>query len=214
MTALELQSGESKRFVIERNPGTTQHPKMDVTNCRSMEHFRGLGVAERIRDVASRAALHGRRLGHSAQRVGARALSYPDVHTRRARIGRRTTGHNRSSRTCVSARIVFERVLRGHSARVTARRAALRRGARELVQDEGRRNGNRPRRRKRRHLRRAVRTSRRLRRRGGVVREALGFAWEGQFNIARFYMCTSVCGQGAAPLSERLGTTNRRRGAR
>ena len=34
--------------VIERNDKTTQHPKMDITNGRSMEVFRMLGVAEEI----------------------------------------------------------------------------------------------------------------------------------------------------------------------
>src|SRR5206468_1907731 len=52
VTALELQSRGIQTLPIERNPGTTEHPKMDVTNSRSMEHFRRLGVAERIRDVA------------------------------------------------------------------------------------------------------------------------------------------------------------------
>lgn len=52
MTALELQTRGIKTLVVERNPSTTRHPKMDVTNGRSMEHFRRLGVAEQIRDVA------------------------------------------------------------------------------------------------------------------------------------------------------------------
>ena len=51
-TALELQFRGIPALVIERNPGTTRHPKMDVTNGRSMEHFRRLGVADRIRDAA------------------------------------------------------------------------------------------------------------------------------------------------------------------
>jgi 2-polyprenyl-6-methoxyphenol hydroxylase-like FAD-dependent oxidoreductase len=38
-------------FVAERNETTTRHPKMDVTNCRSMEIFRRLGIAERLRAV-------------------------------------------------------------------------------------------------------------------------------------------------------------------
>lgn len=39
-------------FIAERNPTTTRHPKMDVTNGRSMELFRRLGVADRLRAAA------------------------------------------------------------------------------------------------------------------------------------------------------------------
>lgn len=38
--------------VAERAAGTTQHPKMDITNGRSMEIFRMLGVADAIRAAA------------------------------------------------------------------------------------------------------------------------------------------------------------------
>jgi 2-polyprenyl-6-methoxyphenol hydroxylase-like FAD-dependent oxidoreductase len=51
-TALELHARGVRTLVVERNATTTRHPKMDVTNGRSMEHFRRLGVAERIRDIA------------------------------------------------------------------------------------------------------------------------------------------------------------------
>jgi 2-polyprenyl-6-methoxyphenol hydroxylase-like FAD-dependent oxidoreductase len=35
-------------MLVERNASTTQHPKMDITNGRSMEIFRMLGVADKI----------------------------------------------------------------------------------------------------------------------------------------------------------------------
>jgi 2-polyprenyl-6-methoxyphenol hydroxylase-like FAD-dependent oxidoreductase len=38
--------------VIERNNSTTAHPKMDITNGRSMEIFRSLGVADKINKAA------------------------------------------------------------------------------------------------------------------------------------------------------------------
>lgn len=50
--AFDLQKRGIKCMVVERNPGTTQHPKMDVTNGRCMEHFRRLGISEKIRDAA------------------------------------------------------------------------------------------------------------------------------------------------------------------
>jgi 2-polyprenyl-6-methoxyphenol hydroxylase-like FAD-dependent oxidoreductase len=39
-------------LLVERNPSTTRHPKMDITNGRSMELFRRLGVADKLRAVA------------------------------------------------------------------------------------------------------------------------------------------------------------------
>ena len=39
-------------LLVERHPTTTRHPKMDITNGRSMELFRRLGVAGRLRAVA------------------------------------------------------------------------------------------------------------------------------------------------------------------
>ena len=51
-TAFALQKRNIRVVVVERNPTTTRHPKMDVTNGRSMEHFRRLGIADRIRDIA------------------------------------------------------------------------------------------------------------------------------------------------------------------
>jgi len=39
-------------LLAERNPTTTQHPKMDITNARSMELFGRFGLAERLRAVA------------------------------------------------------------------------------------------------------------------------------------------------------------------
>jgi len=39
-------------IVVERNASTTQHPKMDITNGRSMEIFHSLGIADKIREAA------------------------------------------------------------------------------------------------------------------------------------------------------------------
>lgn len=46
--ALELARHGVRSLVVERNPGTTQHPKMDLTNGRSMELYRRLGVSEAL----------------------------------------------------------------------------------------------------------------------------------------------------------------------
>src|SRR5262245_1953034 len=50
--ALALARLGVQAMLVERNPGTTQHPKMDITNVRSMELFRRLGLAEQLRSVA------------------------------------------------------------------------------------------------------------------------------------------------------------------
>lgn len=50
--ALELDHRGIDAILVERNPTTTRHPKMDVTNGRSMEHFRRLGIADAIRAEA------------------------------------------------------------------------------------------------------------------------------------------------------------------
>ena len=47
--ALELQLHGVKTILIEKNPTTTRHPKMDITNGRSMELLRRLGIAEQLR---------------------------------------------------------------------------------------------------------------------------------------------------------------------
>ena len=39
-------------LLVERNGSTTRHPKMDITNGRSMELFRRLGLADKLRAVA------------------------------------------------------------------------------------------------------------------------------------------------------------------
>ena len=50
--ALVLARHGVPAMLVERNPSTTTHPKMDITNGRSMELFRHLGVAEELRKVA------------------------------------------------------------------------------------------------------------------------------------------------------------------
>ncbi len=50
--ALELEHRGISALLVERSETTTQHPKMDVTNGRSMEHFRRLGLADEIRSHA------------------------------------------------------------------------------------------------------------------------------------------------------------------
>jgi 2-polyprenyl-6-methoxyphenol hydroxylase-like FAD-dependent oxidoreductase len=50
--ALELEHHGVDALLVERNPATTRHPKMDITNGRSMELFRRLGVSDYLRKIA------------------------------------------------------------------------------------------------------------------------------------------------------------------
>lgn len=50
--ALELHRHGITAVVVERSSTSTQHPKMDITNGRSMELYRRLGIAEDLRKVA------------------------------------------------------------------------------------------------------------------------------------------------------------------
>lgn len=50
--ALELNRHGVETLLIDKSTTTTRHPKMDITNGRSMELYRRLGVADRLRSVA------------------------------------------------------------------------------------------------------------------------------------------------------------------
>jgi 2-polyprenyl-6-methoxyphenol hydroxylase-like FAD-dependent oxidoreductase len=50
--ARDLARREINCMLVERNPTTTRHPKMDITNVRSMELFRRLALADELRAVA------------------------------------------------------------------------------------------------------------------------------------------------------------------
>lgn len=52
MLARELSHRGVRCMVVERNETTTRHPKMDITNGRTMEHFRRLGMVEKMREAA------------------------------------------------------------------------------------------------------------------------------------------------------------------
>jgi len=51
--AHELSQRGVRVLLVERNLHSTRHPKMDITNARSMEHLRRLGLASQIRAHAT-----------------------------------------------------------------------------------------------------------------------------------------------------------------
>ena len=50
--ALDLAFRGVACVIVEKNHTTTSHPKMDITNGRSMELFRRIGLSDRLREVA------------------------------------------------------------------------------------------------------------------------------------------------------------------
>jgi 2-polyprenyl-6-methoxyphenol hydroxylase-like FAD-dependent oxidoreductase len=50
--AFELAFRGVACVIVEKNHTTTSHPKMDITNGRSMELFRRIGLSDRLREVA------------------------------------------------------------------------------------------------------------------------------------------------------------------
>ena len=50
--ALELGRRGIRCVLVERNETTTKHPKMDITNARSMELFRRMGIIPELRAAA------------------------------------------------------------------------------------------------------------------------------------------------------------------
>ncbi|WP_149538427.1 FAD-dependent monooxygenase [Siccirubricoccus phaeus] len=80
-------------LLAERNPTTTRHPKMDITNSRSMEIFARFGLAEALRAVAVPAANNfdvswiTTMAGHELHR-----FRYPSVEEWRARQRERNDG--------------------------------------------------------------------------------------------------------------------------
>ena len=111
--ARTLSSFGVRCLLVERNPTTTRHPKMDITNGRSMELFRRLGVAEKLRAVAVPEAnnfdiswitsLTGRELHR---------FRYPSVVQKRAEILARNDGTQPREPAMRVSQVVIEPVLR------------------------------------------------------------------------------------------------------
>ncbi len=112
--ALELQHHGIDAIVVERNPETTRHPKMDITNGRSMELYHRLGVADALRavavpedhpfDVSWVTGLAGWELARFA---------YPTVEQRRAQIRDRNDGTQPLEPAMRVSQVVLEPALKG-----------------------------------------------------------------------------------------------------
>ncbi|MFI4998786.1 MAG: FAD-dependent monooxygenase [Reyranellales bacterium] len=111
--ARTLASFGLRCLLVERNPETTRHPKMDITNGRSMELFRRLGVADKLRavavpeennfDVSWITSLTGRELHR---------FRYPSVAAKRAEIRALNDGSQPREPAMRVSQVMIEPVLR------------------------------------------------------------------------------------------------------
>jgi 2-polyprenyl-6-methoxyphenol hydroxylase-like FAD-dependent oxidoreductase len=100
-------------MLVEKNPSTTRHPKMDITNSRSMELFRKLGLSKHLRDVAVPetnnfdvswiTSLSGRELHR---------FRYPSVEEARAIIRKRNDGSQPVEPAMRVSQVAIEPVLK------------------------------------------------------------------------------------------------------
>src|SRR5689334_12045586 len=111
--ARTLASFGIRCLLVERNASTTRHPKMDITNGRSMELFRRLGLADKLRaaavpeennfDVSWITSLTGRELHR---------FRYPSVVAKRAEILARNDGSQPREPAMRVSQVIIEPVLR------------------------------------------------------------------------------------------------------
>lgn len=112
--ALELEHRRIPALLVERNHETTRHPKMDVTNCRTMEHFRRLGVLEEVR-AAGIPTHHPLRVIW-VSKLGEWELArfdYPSVDRARELIRQSNDGTQPLEPFMRISQVVFEPVLKG-----------------------------------------------------------------------------------------------------
>src|SRR5512143_96467 len=103
-------------MLVERQPSTTRHPKMDITNGRSMELFRRIGLVDKLRtaavpeennfDVAWITTLAKEKGGRELHR-----FRYPSVIEKRAEIRARNDGTQPREPAMRVSQVMIEPVL-------------------------------------------------------------------------------------------------------
>ena len=111
--AAELAARQVRCMVVERNPSTTAHPKMDITNARSMEIFRRLGLVDSLRaaavspksnfDVSWVTTMSGDEVHR---------FRYPSVEEKRGTISRRNDGSQAAEPPMRVSQVEIEPVLK------------------------------------------------------------------------------------------------------
>lgn len=101
-------------LLVERQPSTTRHPKMDITNGRSMELFRRIGLADKLRAVAV-PEQNNFDVSWITTLVNGRELHrfrYPSVAEKRAEILARNDGTQPREPAMRVSQVMIEPVLR------------------------------------------------------------------------------------------------------
>ena len=104
-------------LLVERNASTTRHPKMDITNGRSMELFRRLGLIDQLRaaGVAEANNFDVSWITSLARETGGRELHrfrYPSVIEKRAEILEKNDGSQPREPAMRVSQVKIEPVLR------------------------------------------------------------------------------------------------------
>ena len=115
--ARTLASFGVRCLLVERNASTTRHPKMDITNGRSMELFRRLGLVDQLRavGVAEDNNFDVSWITSLAREAGGRELHrfrYPGVTAKRAEIRQNNDGSQPREPAMRVSQVVIEPVLR------------------------------------------------------------------------------------------------------
>lgn len=115
ITALELARYGIASTVVERNTTTTRHPKMDLTNARSMEILKRLGILDDIREAGVAAnnpfdiSWVTRLNGHELHR-----FHYPSANAFKDKIRRNNDGTQPAEEPLRVSQIAIEPVLKSH----------------------------------------------------------------------------------------------------
>lgn len=112
--ARTLASFGVRCLLVERQPSTTRHPKMDITNGRSMELFRRIGLADKLRTVAVPED-NNFDISWITTLIGGRELhrfKYPSVTEKRAEIRNRNDGTQPREPAMRVSQVMIEPVLR------------------------------------------------------------------------------------------------------
>lgn len=112
--ARTLASFGVRCLLVERQPSTTRHPKMDITNGRSMELFRRIGLADKLRAVAVPED-NNFDISWITTLIGGRELHrfrYPSVSEKRAEIRERNDGTQPREPAMRVSQVMIEPVLR------------------------------------------------------------------------------------------------------
>jgi len=115
--ARTLASFGVRCLLVERNPTTTRHPKMDITNGRSMELFRRLGLVDKLRAVGVAEAnnFDVSWITSLTREAGGRELHrfrYPSVVEKRAEIRQKNDGAQPREPAMRVSQVMIEPVLR------------------------------------------------------------------------------------------------------